>query len=185
MALLAFRRAKWRQSLTAAVLVAASALACAGNLDAADVTEQQVKAGFVYNFLRFIEWPDAAVAADQHLRLCLVGKGEIEREMEAVMKGKSANGHAIDVAYVKGLDEAQGCHVIFVDSSERRKVKAGLNPGMALLIGDFEGFAQQGGTINFLMQNNKIGFDINVASAQRAGLKVSSRLLAVAHSVIE
>jgi hypothetical protein len=145
-----------------------------------------VKAGFVYNFVRFIEWPDTAIAADQQLKVCLLGKSDVEREMEMMMRGKLANGHPINVSYIRGADEVQGCHVIFVDASERRKVKAGLPAApSALVIGDFDGFAREGGTINFVMQNNRISFDINVAMAQRAGLKVSSRLLAVAHTVIE
>ena len=179
-------KGRFNKLLMFALLVAFCAGGAAAPLAAADITEQQVKAGFVFNFVRFIEWPEAAMTTDQHLKLCLLGRSDVEREMENMMRGKVANGHAIDVSYIRGADEAQGCQVVFIDASERRKLKAGLPavPG-ALVIGDFDGFARQGGTINFVMQDNKITFDINVAMAQRAGLKVSSRLLAVAHAVIE
>ena len=181
---------RWRNAPGTLTKLALLLVFCGGAtlapLHAADITEQQVKAGFVYNFVRFIEWPDSAMAASQQLKICLLGRSDVTREMETVMQGKPANGHTIEVSYIRGADEVQGCEVVFVDASERRKVKTGLPAASGtLLIGDFDGFARQGGMINFVMQNNRISFDINLATAEHAGLKVSSRLLSVAHTVIE
>lgn len=154
-------------------------------VNATDLSEPELKAAFVFNFLRFIEWPQSAFASDDNIKVCLFGKSQVTQAIEIMMQDKTANGHTISVSYIRNPSQDKGCHVLFVDASERRSKAWIPNAPALLIIGDFEGFAQQNGTINLLAQGRKVSFDINLGSAQRAGLKVNSRLLTVAHNVIE
>jgi hypothetical protein len=150
-------------------------------------SEYQVKAAFLYNFAKFVEWP-SNLFRDGHdpLVLCVAGDDSFGNLLDAVVQGKMANGRLLTVRRLQREDEARGCQILFISSSERNRVRPvlkSLNGASVLTVGETEGFAQQGGMINFTLEVNRVHFEINVDAAERAGLKISSKLLSLAKIV--
>ncbi len=155
---------------------------------AQSATEYQVKAAFLFNFAKFVEWPaDAFSAADAPLQICVLGQDPFGHEFEQVIVDKTVNGHRIEVVHPSGVPQAKSCHIIFVASAEKQQVREilrGLRGASVLTVGDTAGFAQIGGVINFVLDENRVRFEINVKAAERAHLKISSRLLTVAKVIV-
>jgi len=155
---------------------------------AQSATEYQVKAAFLFNFAKFVEWPtDVFPGADAPLQICLLGQDPFGHEFEEVIGDKSINSHRIEVIHPSGVPQARGCQIIFVASSEKRKVPEilrGLRGASVLTVGDTAGFAGMGGTINFVLDDGRVRFEINVKAAERAHLKISARLLTVAKLIV-
>jgi len=152
-----------------------------------EASEYEIKAAFLYNFARFVEWPpEASPGADDPLAICIVGEDPFGNFLNGLIKGKTISGHKLVVRRLKPAGDPKGCQVAFISSSERehlRSVLESLKGGGVLTVGDTEGFAAIGGVINFTMQDNKVHFDVNVDAAERARLKISSKLLSVARIV--
>jgi hypothetical protein len=155
---------------------------------AQSATEYQVKAAFLFNFAKFVEWPaDAFPGVDAPLQICLLGLDPFGREFEEVIGDKSVNGHRIEVIHPSGVPQARGCQIIFVSSSENRQaleILRGLRGATVLTVGDTAGFARMGGIINFVLDDGRVRFEINVKAAERAHLKISARLLTVAKLIV-
>lgn len=169
-------------------------LAGMGNLGAVSANAQgpgeyQVKAAFLYNFTKFIEWPAGiSRGGGDSLMVCVMGEDPFDHALEQVVKGKNLNGKAFEVRHVSNVQEARSCQVLFVGSSERRKVRSileGLKGASVLTVGDTPGDAKQGCIIDFLIEDSKVRFEINVGAADLANLKVSSKLLSLAKVVRE
>ena len=99
------------------------------------------------------------------------------------MRGKTVDGRALTVRRLKGPEEGTGCQIVFVGAHEMSLLPALLREirGSAILtVGDTEKFSRQGGMVNFVVQDNRVRFEINADAAQRAGLKISSKLLQLA-----
>jgi len=171
-------------------LLAAALLACAGPcgpLRANSDLEYRIKAAFLYNFARFVEWPKT-VSRDraEPIVLGLLGRDPFGSLLETTIKGKSVNGRPLVVRRFANLEELKPCHLIFISSSEKRSVPEVLQllQGQSVLtVSEVEGFLRQGGVINFIIENDTVRFDINLEAAGRAQLSVSSQLLKVARSV--
>ena len=155
---------------------------------AQSATEYQVKAAFLFNFAKFVEWPaDSFPGADASLQICLPGKDPFGHEFEEVIGDKSVNGHRIEVIHPSGVPQARGGQIIFVASSEKKRVPEilrGLRGSSALTVGDTPGFAGIGGIINFVLDDGRVRFEINTKAAERAHLKISARLLTVAKLIV-
>jgi hypothetical protein len=155
---------------------------------AQSATEYQVKAAFLFNFAKFVEWPaDAVHGADAPLQICLLGQDPFGHEFEEVIGDKSVNGHRIEVIHPSGVPQARGCQIIFVASSEKGQVLEilrGLRGASVLTVGDIPGFAEMGGIINFVLDDGRVRFEINMKAAERAHLKLSARLLTVAKRIV-
>ena len=148
--------------------------------------EYEVKAAFVYNFARFVEWPAQAFKEPgDPIKVCILGENPFGRALDNALQGKLAGGRSFVVAQTSDLKRALGCHILFVCGSERKRVQAILQSVTSgvLTVGDMEGFAAQGGVVNFKLEDGKIRFEINVAAAGQQGLRVSSKLLSVAKVV--
>lgn len=153
------------------------------------VGEYQVKAAFLYNFAKFVEWPPGSFAdASSPLRICVLGQDPFGQELRRVTNEKIVNGHELQVTQLVDVQLARTCHILFIAASERAQLKRifeGLRGADALTVGDSKGFAELGGIINFVMENNRVRFEVNHKAAEQAGLKISSKLLSVAKVVIE
>lgn len=151
--------------------------------------EYQVKAAFLYNFAKFVEWPPSGFSdASAPLRICVFGQDPFGQELRDITREKIVNGHKLQVDQVVDLKLARACHVLFISSSEKAQLTSileSLRGTDALTVGDAKGFVQQGGMINFLLENNRVQFEVNQKAAEQAGLKISSKLLNVAKHVIE
>ena len=151
-------------------------------------SEYAVKAAFLFHFAQFVESPEGAFRdANSPLIYCTVGFDPFEGTLDATLKGKSVNGRAIEVRHVKQAPEAQGCHLLFVGEGQKRQIPAVLaqfRGAPVLIVGESEKFAEEGGTIGFALEGNKVRFEVNLETAEKSGLKISAKLLALAKTVI-
>jgi YfiR/HmsC-like len=144
--------------------------------------EYQVKAAFLLNFTKFVEWPSPE-PADSPFTVCVVGDDSFSPELERTVQGESVNGHKV-VVQRASREGAKGCRLLFVSKSEKN-IKELLNtvgPGV-LTIGEGESFLHDGGVIAFIRENRRVRFSVNLAAARTEHLNLSSKLLAVARSV--
>jgi hypothetical protein len=148
-------------------------------------SEYEVKAAFLYNFTKFVEWPPSAFAeGNGALRLCVLGDDPFGRGLNAALgEGEVVEGRRLTVVRAETLARAGGCQVLFVSRSERERlpqILAPLKSSPVLTVGDSKGFLDQGGIVNFILEGSKVRFEINPAAAEQAGIRISSKLLRLA-----
>jgi hypothetical protein len=150
--------------------------------------EYQVKAAFLFNFAKFVEWPPSIFSnASAPLRICVFGRDPFGEELRNITREKIVNGRKLEVDQVVDLRRARTCHILFIASSEKAQLKQileSLRGTDALTVGDTKGFVQQGGMINFVLDNNRVQFEVNRKAAEQGGLRISSKLLSVAKLVL-
>jgi hypothetical protein len=153
---------------------------------AQDVTEPALTAAFIYNFAKFTEWPSDAIATGAPLVLCVIGDAAIGEALERAVEGQTLAGHSIGVSQAApGETPPKGCHIAYISGVTARqaaKVVAGLRDAPVLTISDVEGFTQLGGIAEFFFEHGRLRFEVQVASAKRARLQISSRLLVLARA---
>lgn len=153
---------------------------CPSALATERIEEGDVKAAFVLNFIKFVEWPASAFhAPEDPIMLSVLGRDPTADSL-ASLDGKTVSGRRVVVRKVPGLTALERCHVLFVGASEKTQlvlILGAVQRWPVLTVADFEGFAGRGGTIGFLRRENRVGFEINEESARKAGLKVSAKLL--------
>ena len=169
------------------VIIAILSLLVAGGARAQAVDEYQVKAAFLYNFVKFVEWPAQAFKSPQQpITIGVVGPDPFRGALEEAVQGKVVAGRTLAVRQLPESAPVCECQVIFVAVSERKRFRSILEklkaPGV-LIVGEGSGFAEDGGVINFRLENGKVRFEINVDAAAEEHLKLSSRLLALAEIV--
>lgn len=177
--------------------------------DSANDREVQIKAAFIYNFIKFIDWPEEKIPADsKSITIGIIG-GDVTMEAFKPLKDKKIKSKSIVIKKFKGVDELKKiqekddsrwkkeinslkkCHVLFICTYEDEKEKIpaellnALKDSGILVIGEVPGFLENGGIINFVMENKKLRFEINTSAADRNGLKISSQLLKLAKRVIK
>jgi len=155
-------------------------------------SEYEVKAAFLYNFIKFVEWPPKTYS-DRNVPFIIGVLGDnpfsnpsTGNYLDQAVAGKIINDRKIVVKYSPRLADLTHCQLLFVSKSEHGRIKDILAnvKGMTILtVGETDNFSQQGGAINFVMQSEKVRFEINVGAAEKAGLKISSKLLNVAKIV--
>lgn len=149
--------------------------------------EYQVKAALLLNFTKFVEWPEGAfAAAGSPITICVLGQDPFGAILDRAIEGESVNNHAIRTRRLLPDGDPRSCHLLFISRSERERsarIISGLRGASVLTVSELPGFADAGGMIEFLIEAGKARFYINAATAQAAGLKLSSRLLRVAKEV--
>jgi len=151
--------------------------------------EYQAKAAFLYDFVKFVERPAANPAGvSASPTVCVMDDDPFDNALDAAVRGKSFNGTELQVRHVPNVQEARSCSVLFISTSERARVRPileGLKGTSVLTVGDTPGYAKQGCMINFLMEDNKVRFEVNAGAASLANLRISSKLLSLAKIVWE
>lgn len=182
-AMAALQRRAVKSLLAAWTLLAAPAL---GGTEAA-VTEYELKAAFLYSFTKFVDWPPSAFHDDRSsLRLCILGQDPFGGSLQAIAREEVA-GRKVTVLRSGVLSDPSGCQILFVSRSEEGRlaaILAAVRGAPVLTVSEMEGFLEEGGIINFVQQGSKIRFEINQGSAERAGIKISSKLLRLATRVV-
>jgi hypothetical protein len=149
--------------------------------------EDQIKAGFLFNFTRFVEWNQTAFAApDSPLLLCVLDDSAMADLLTGAAAGRIVNGRSVAVRPVKPADELRSCQVLFLSAPDERKAErilTSVKGKPVLTVGESPGFIQAGGLVNFSVQDNKIRLELDLDSANRAGLKISAKLIAVSKLV--
>lgn len=150
----------------------------------AQATEAAVKAGFVYNFTKFVEWPSTSAPL---MQFCLVGSNDPLLAAVAALEGKQSRGREIRVRRAPGkADALKNCDVIVVGASEAGNVRAvvkEVHGWPALTVSEIDNFADTGGMIGLVASDSRVQFEINAAAAQHAKLQLGAQLLKLARSV--
>ena len=158
-----------------------------GQASAQTVEESRVKAAYLYNFAKFVEWPaEAFPNPDGPAVICIVGDERTSDVLEPAASGKKVNGRPVEVRRPRSADEFKACHVLFIGFSDKESI-ARLLPRLqrlsVLTVGQSDQFIRLGGMINLALKNNTIELEIDPEASKAVGLKISSRLLVVARLV--
>ena len=149
--------------------------------------EYQVKAAFLLNFTKFVEWPAAAFPApDAPITICVIGEDPFGAILDRTIEGERVNRHGVSARRLLAAGDPRSCHILFISQSEQERfaqIVSRLRGSSVLTVSELPGFADTGGMIEFLIEEGKARFYINAATTEGAGLKLSSRLLRVAKEV--
>jgi len=157
------------------------------NAQSPQPTEYEVQAAYLSNFGRFVEWPPRPVANEKDpFYVCVLGQDPFGPLLDAALKGESIGGAPMAARRIGSASDAANCRIVFVNStkdSEMKGIIATLRNFNALTVSDTFNFTREGGMIQFVLEGNRVRFEINLAAAQRAGLTLSSQLLTVAVAI--
>jgi hypothetical protein len=147
--------------------------------------EYEVKAAFVYNFIKFVEWPSRGQGREDTIQLCVLGEVPVP-EPFIDLDGQEIMGKKLVVSMLREPQDARPCQVLFVAPSLSRRmaeVLEAVRGRPTLTVGDTEGFARLGIMINMYLENKRVRFEINAETARAAGLRVSTKLMRLAGAV--
>jgi len=147
--------------------------------------EYQVKAAFLLNFAKFVEWPAGSVK--ETFTIGVLGRDPFDSALDS-LSGKTVKGRRVVVRRYEEPDEAREADILFISASEKRalpRILKTIRGNSILTVGDSKDFGHSGVIINLLLLQKRVGFEINLAAAQRDGLQISSNLLKLAQEVIE
>lgn len=146
----------------------------------------QVKAVFLFNFTRFVDWPPASLgAAGEPFVIGVLGPNPFGAYLKAVVSGESVGSHPILVKEFSTAASVSDCHILFINTTAVAPVVRLLHNRSILTVGNQDNFATSGGIIRFFIQNNKIKLQINLKAAREANLSISSKLLRIADVINE
>ena len=175
---------RWRR--TAAVsLVAATTTLFGAPARAQRALEYEVKAAFLYNFIKFVEWPPDSLRPGQPFRVCTYRDDPFDGALERTVAGDTFEERSI-VAERVSADETPGrCQILFVPQSQSANATAAIRAagtGPVLIVGESPDFLRAGGVVNFIVDAGHVRFDVNVEGAAARRLRISSKLLRIARS---
>ena len=175
--------------------------------DPATSLEYQVKAAFLYNFLQFVDWPEEKSAdSNEPITIGIIGKDPFGDAFGSIKDKKVKGGRGVIIKRFKSFEDLKKstekdkpesdqetetltkCHLLFICSSEQKNLKEIidlLKDHSVLTVADMQGFLESGGIVNFVIEENKVGFEINIAAAEHAKLKIRSQLLRLAKRIVE
>lgn len=172
-----------------ALLLAMSCLSAFGAQSGADQAqlERNVKAAFLYKFLGYVDYPDSAMgSASDPLVIGVLGANDVADELQRISAGRSMNGRAVVVRKLRA-DEAPGkLHMLFIgadDVGDINRALAAVRKEPVLTVTETERNLRQDSVINFRVIDERVRFEVSLDAAEKNNLKLSSRLLAVAHKV--
>lgn len=147
-------------------------------------SEYKLKAAFLFNFAKFIDWPAEAFADDKSpFVIGVLGDNPFGNELEQTVAGKKVNDHPITIQSFRAAAETTNCHILFISTAEKKRLPEiiqALRGTSVLTVGETEQFIEAGGMINFVLEAGKIRFQINDDAAKAARLKISSKLMSLA-----
>ena len=153
------------------------------------ISEYGVKAAFLYKFVHFVEWPPQAFGeASTPFTIGILGEDPFGRTLDDAVQGKTISGRPLVVRRFASPREVEACQLLFISRSVEPMLGRALESAGAtgvLTVSDIDEFARRGGVIELLVVQNTVRFDVNLATAERAALRLSSKLLNVAHAVID
>ena len=171
-----------RFALALMTAIGAALCTAAAGAAGARVSEHEVKASFLFNFVKFASWPTSALPVGALLEVCVFGETQVATTLEG-FSGQLVDSHALAVRRVVDPSDLQFCHLVFVSESASDRATIALRATKtlaALTVGEQPDFLERGGMINFVAEDNRVRFDINQAAAERVNLKISAHLLRLA-----
>lgn len=162
-----------------------SACGSAAQAPPAALTESQAKASALFNFSRYVEWPERAFASrDAPFVFCVAGRDGLPAAA-GTLEGRVLNGRPTQLRRVLGVEELRGCHALYIGEPEERRqlpMLRAVATEPVLTVGDAGGFAEAGGAIGIVLDEGRIRFDINRPALEQAQLRASSNLLRLARN---
>ena len=146
----------------------------------------RVKSAFIYNFTKFLTWPDSSFAEQNDpISICVAGNREMLESLKQIVAGKVVQRRSVSALYVESHKDIGSCKLLYLsDSHQPLEYWVSANNARHLIsIGDGDDFIDQGGTIGFVAHNGKIRFEINQGSASKQQVHISSKLLSLAQRV--
>ena len=151
------------------------------------IDEYQVKAAFLYNFAKFVEWPALTFKTDKDpLRICVLGQDPFGSALGDAVGGKTVLGRPFVLTEISSAGQLTDCQILFISSSERkhlRSIFAELRTTGILTVGETDGFAAEGGIVNFKLSDGRVHLEINIEAAGQAKLRINSSVLSLAQIV--
>ncbi len=174
--------------LLAAAFVLGAPSAASLAAPGAAALELQVKAAYLYKFAGFTEWPEGSFAqGDSPLTIGVAGHDELAAQLELITAGRSVNGHPVGVRRVKRGEPLTGLHILFVgplDSAVSAELFGQARSLPLLTVADSANGLAQGAMIAFIMAADRLRFNVGLKPVNMARLRISARMLAVAHQVV-
>lgn len=150
-------------------------------------TEYQLKAVFLLNFAKFVDWPAQSFkSAQSPVTICVMGDDPFRADLDDAIKGQMVGERSLTVRRVGQPQPGDNCHILFLGLSERdrfERILSAFKNHACLTVGEESDFAHAGGMINLLVEDRKIRFEVSLDVAEKAGLKISSHLLKLAKTV--
>jgi hypothetical protein len=178
---------KIRHSCAIALGILLGVGARAGAADEYRADEYRIKAAFLYNFAKFIEWPvQAFKSPSDPIVIGVLGKNPFGDALAEAVSGKTLGGRAFQVREVTDAQQAAACQIVFVSSSERKRLGplfSRIGNASVLTVGETDNFASEGGIINFKIDAGIVRLQINVEAARKQQLRISAKLLSLAEIV--
>jgi len=175
-------------------------------VEAAENKEYQIKAAFLYNFIKFVDWPKEKMSdVNEPIVVGIIGKDPFGNAID-IITGEHVKDKKLVVRWFNSFEDSKKsdeknkpgvhreieairkCHLLFFCSSEKNDIEEIMKPlkgSHVLTVGDMNGFLESGGVINFIIENKKVRFEINIPAAKRAGLEIRAQLLRLAKRVIK
>jgi hypothetical protein len=179
---------RFRAGLTLAWLLFVSQLAiiCL-EAQAGKPGEYQVKAAYLSNFGKFVEWPTRPAAAkDEPFNVCVIGDDPFGAALDAALEGETIDRAPMMARRIQKPEDATNCRILFISSTDISQIQAiltAVSGSSVLTVGESPDFTKRGGVVQFVLQGSRVRFEINLAAAQRLGLKLSSELLKLAIAI--
>jgi len=150
---------------------------------APEYTEYQIKASYLLNFTRYIDWPSRSFkSTNSPMVIGILGQDRFGNDLRTLVQGKRVEGHDLVVRRIETLEQCRDTQILFISSSEKKRIPEivqSLKGAPVLTVGETDGFLQSGGILNFRLRNKDLFVDINRPAADKVGLRISARLLQV------
>jgi len=176
---------RWLWMRVWALVIALLAMTAIAFASAKTDQEHEIKAAFISNFIKFIDWPDLGAPGSKFV-VGIYGADDYLDNMQTALSGKSVLGHPIVVEQLHSDSEIRKCRVVISGATSEDRIYrlSRLCDGSGtVLIGDADDFVKNGGSIGFLEISSRVRFDVNLDAAKRSGVTISSKLLQLAHEV--
>jgi hypothetical protein len=173
-------RVIWRAALALGWLLVGAAGALGEN---PKPTDYQVKAAYLYNFGRFVEWPANATSKGDFFTVCILGKDPFGAVLDKALAGETIGGKSVVARRISTPQESGNCQILFLSSTEEsrlNKIIEAMEKEAVLTVSDMPEFSEHGGMVQFVVEGKRVRFEVNLTAAQNAGLTLRSELLRVA-----
>jgi hypothetical protein len=150
--------------------------------------EREVKAAFLYNFGKYVHWPQSAAGSEGEFVIAILGADPFGAALDDIVRGKRIGNRPVAVRRASKLSELGACDVVFISASEDARLEAILAelPNAPILtVGDMPKFVERGGMIGLVVANRRVQFEVNAQAAERAGLALGSQLMRLARAVVD
>lgn len=149
---------------------------------AVEALEYEIKATYLYNFAKFIDWPNGKFEK-YPIYLCVMGQESMVSSLKKLTKDKVVKNRPLEIRQLNSLDEIRSCHILFIGAVATKnlpEILRKLRLEKILCVGDIPDFIEHGGQIQFFVKENKVGFEINLPAVELTGLKIDARVLNIA-----